>query len=170
MQQLLAHFLNVNQACLENSNKVGWFADNEMWATAVEATRRRDPLFDLNKHFQQVTKDDVAEGIKAMNGAFASSKSDLKKPGKGSGSRAMGSSDKWTPSQSPAVLTRQQQPLGKGKGWFKAGKPVGKQYGYDWDGSYSKGKGYSLKGKGGKAGSRPKGGKRQPKGETQPQK
>ena len=140
-----------------------------MWDTAVEATRRRDPLLDLHKHSQQVIKDDVTEGVKAMNGAFATSKYTPRKPGKGTGGKAMSSSELWDKAQPVAVQTRQPQPFGKGKGWFKTGKPMGKQYGYNWDGMYGKGK-FGLKGKGGKAFIRPKGGKSQPKGEPQSQK
>ena len=169
MQQLLAHFLNVNQACLENSNKIGWFADKEMWDTAVEATRRKDPLYDITKHFQQVTKDDVAEGIKAMNGACATGKTPTRKLGKGTGGKAMSSSDPWEKAQPVATQPRLPQPFGKGKGWYKSGKPAGKQYGYNWDGLYGKGK-FGPKGKGGKFVPRPKGGKKQQKGEPQAQK
>ena len=121
MQQLLAHFLNVNQACLENSNKIGWFTDKEMWDTAVEATRRRDPLFDLHKHFQQVTNDDVTEGVKAMNGAFATSKYTPRKPRKGTGGKTMSSSELWDKAQPVAVQTRQPQPFRKGKGCVQDG-------------------------------------------------
>ena len=170
VQQLLAHFLNINQACLENANKVGWFADQEMWLTAVEATRRRDPLFDLKKHFQQVTRDNVAEGVKAMNGAYATAKPTTKKPGKGSGGKFQSSTSSYTRPQVPATYTRQQSQWGKGKAWYKGGKTPGKwAHTMEWDSTPFKGKGFGRP-KGGKGLGRPKGGKRQAAGETAQQK
>ena len=55
VEQLLTQFLNINRICIEQTQKVGWYTENEMWLNAVEATRRMDKEFDLGGHFRKVT-------------------------------------------------------------------------------------------------------------------
>ena len=82
MEQLLTNFLNVNRTCIEQTSKVGWRTDNEMWTTAVEATRRKDPNFDLKAHFTKVTPDQITEGKRVLEESYTGNK---KKQGKGNG-------------------------------------------------------------------------------------
>ena len=85
MEQLITQFLNINRVCIESANKVGWYTDNEMWLTAVEATRRMDPDFDVQDHFRKPTKYQVADGRQALDMAYTTKTQPAKTPGKGIG-------------------------------------------------------------------------------------
>ena len=59
---------------------MGWHTDNEMWTTAVEATRRMDPDFDLKAHFRKVTPDQITEGKRVLEESYTTA--NRKKQGK----------------------------------------------------------------------------------------
>ena len=60
MSDLLTLFLNANKVIMENSNRVGWHADNEKWSEAVDCVRRMDADFSLKDHFSRITDSDVS--------------------------------------------------------------------------------------------------------------
>ena len=89
VEQLLTQFLNVNRVCIENTQKTGWHTENEMWLSAVEATRRKDVEFDLAEHFRKITPEHLKEGKQSLDTAYKAGNTN-RYTGKGRGSSASG--------------------------------------------------------------------------------
>ena len=152
MEQLLSQFLNINRACIENTMKTGWYTENEMWLTAVEATRRKDADFDVAAHFKKITPEHLKEGKQAMETSYKANTP--RTNGKGRGTTPA----QPTPTDSQALSYYTSVPSkGKYKSWYKDSyateyaKPPGK-YNSKWGKSGYKsksGKGSASSGKSG---------------------
>ena len=101
-----------------------------MWLNAVEATRRMDKEFDLEKHFRKVTPEHIREGRQALDTSYKASTS--KTTGNVAGITTT------TTTQVEAQVPRVYVPYGgkgKYKSWYKNyqvieyPKAPGKQFG-----------------------------------------